>query len=357
MAHAPRMGATGLATGLATLILLVAPDPAEGQAIPPLAPASSARAAPLPVVVLGQRGQVVPPVIEDVEQMCALLTSCDGLPIPAGLVPPDFATCVRLMADGMTSASAIALSLMLRECGLSANSCTELKACALRGAKPDSCVGRGKQTMAGFCDADGRAMSCFHDRVQAVRDCPRGGEQCAVRQGEAFCTLGACPEGVKEGAPPLCSASGTRILRCEHGQLVSLDCTAFGLACGAGPNGPTCVPPTAVCSAGAKRCEGPGGPGGIPPAGNVSVSCYAGHEVRVDCAAAGLECAATPGSVPVGECASPVPATGACDPKSAAKCDGATIRYCNLGKPRTYLCKALGFTRCGAAGPSGVRCY
>jgi len=322
-------------------------------------------AAPAPAAIaLGQRGLVVPPVVEDVEHMCALLTSCDSLPIPPNLIPVDFASCVRQMASDMTSASGIAFSLMLRECGLGSNSCGELRTCALRGAKPDTCTGRGRQAVAGFCDIDGRALSCSHDRVQAVRDCPRGGEQCAVRQGEALCTLGACPPDIKEGAPPVCSASGTRILRCEHGQLASLDCTAFGLVCGApvpgGAATPACVPPTAACAPGLKRCDG-----------NVSVSCYAGREVRVDCGAAGLECAppaAPPPNLapalasvimtsPVGSCFASAPASGACDPQSAARCDGATIRYCNLGKPRSYLCKSLGFSRCGAAPGGGARCY
>jgi len=322
--------------------LLMGAAGADAGAPPPAAAPGAAS------VKLGQRGLVAPPVVEDVEHMCALLTSCDSLPIPPSLVPADFATCVRQVASDMTSASAVAFSLLLRECGLGSNSCSELRTCALRGAKPDTCVGRGRQTLAGFCDIDGRAMSCFHDRVQAVRDCPRGSEQCAVRQGEAFCTLGACPEGIKEGAPPVCSASGTRILRCERGQLVSLDCTAFGLVCGTGP---ACVPPTAPCSAGMQRCEG-----------NVSVSCYVGHEVRVDCSAAGLECTApnTAGLPPmstsaVGACFTSAPTAGACDPQAAARCDGATIRYCNFGKPRSYLCKSLGFSRCGAATGGGVR--
>jgi hypothetical protein len=128
--------------------------------------------------------------------------------------------------------------------------------------------------------------------------------------------------------------------------MVSLDCTAFGLACGAGPSGPSCVPRTPACAAGSKRCEG-----------NESVSCYAGHEVRVECGAAGLECPASPGAATLGACMSPAPTTGACDSQAAARCDGANIKYCNLGKPRSYLCKSLGFSRCGAAGPGGgVRC-
>jgi hypothetical protein len=349
--RAGRAGASAVGLGLLLVLASAGPVQAGGGApdagAPSQGPAagSGGRVGPLPIVALGQRGQVSPPVIEDVEQMCALLTSCEGLPIPPNLVPADFATCVRLMDAELTAPGAIALSLMLRECGLSANSCNELKACALRGAKPESCVGRGKQTAAGFCDIDGRAMSCSHERVQAVRDCPRGGEQCAVRQGESFCTLGACPADLKEGAAPVCSASGTRILRCERGQLVSLDCTAFGLACGLTAAGPACVPQTPACAAGAKRCEG-----------NVSVTCFSGHEVRVDCAAAGLDCAQSPGATPIGACFSPALPAGACDPTSSARCDGASIRYCNLGKPRSYLCKALGFSRCGGVG-AGVRCF
>lgn len=332
------------------------PAEAEGGAAPKF---FASPPAPVGAVSLGQRGLVEPPVVEDVEHMCALLTSCEGLPIPPSLVPTDFASCVRVMAEEMTSASAIAFSLLLRECGLASNSCSELRACALRGAKPDTCIGRGRQTLAGFCDIDGRAMSCFHDRVQAVRDCPRGGEQCSVRQGDALCTLGACPPQIKEGAPAVCSASGTRILRCERGQLVSLDCTAFGLVCSSGVPAsggaavPTCAPATAPCAAGSKRCDG-----------SASVSCFAGHEVRVDCGASGFSCTPPSSSVtpaltasPVGACFASAPVAGACDPQATARCDGATIRYCNLGKPRSYLCKALGFTRCGTAPGGGVRCF
>jgi hypothetical protein len=326
-------------------------------------PIQGAKGAATPeAVVLGQRGLVMPPVLDDVEHMCALLTSCDPLPIPSGFVPADFAACVKRMTDELTSSGAIASSLLVRECGLSSNSCSELRTCALRGAKPDSCGGRGRQTLAGYCDIDGRALTCLHERVQGVRDCPRGGEQCSVRQGEALCTLGACPPEIKEGAPAVCSASGTRILRCEHGQLVSLDCTAFGLVCaastsGGGSSGPTCAPATPPCSAGSRRCEG-----------NVSVGCLGGHEVRIDCASGGLLCfppsatAAMPGAPPVtaepvGQCFSPVSAGSGCDARTPARCEGATIRYCAEGKSRSYLCKSLGFSRCGAAQGGGVRCF
>jgi hypothetical protein len=289
----------------------------------------------------GRLGRVVPPVIDDVEQVCALLTSCDRLPIPAGIVPGDFAACVKMLAGQLASPSAIAYSLLIRECGLRANSCSELRTCGLRGASPEACTGRGKDAVAGYCDIDGRALRCWHEKVVGVRDCPRGGEQCSVREGQAACSLGPCPKEVPEGAPATCSASGTRILKCEHGVLTSLDCSAFGLICSAGAGEAACASPTAACSGDARRCEG-----------EVAVSCLAGHEVRVDCAAGGLACGGSGKSV--GACTAPA-AGPACDPAAAARCEGATIRYCDAGRPRAYLCKSLGFSRC-ISDANGARC-
>ncbi len=297
-----------------------------------------------------RQGRVVPPAIEDVEQVCALLTSCDQLPIPASMVPTDFAACVRSLSTQLASPSGVAFSLLIRECGLRANSCAELRSCGLRGASPTACTGRGRDNPAGYCDIDGRALSCFHERVAGVRDCPRGGEQCSVREGQAACSLGACPNEIAEGAPPVCSASGTRILRCEHGVLSSLDCAAFGLICsGGGGAGAACAPPTTPCAGAGSRCEG-----------DVSVSCYNGHEVRVECGAAGLSCGTTDSqaSRTVGACVAPAPVApgpGACDPGAPARCDGATLRYCFAGQPRSVLCKALGFNRC-IAGGGWARC-
>jgi hypothetical protein len=303
---------------------------------------ASADPPPASLADRGRLGRVVPPVIDDIEQVCALLTSCDRLPIPASMVPSDFAACVKTLESQLASPGAIAYSLLVRECGLRANSCSELRTCGLRGASPDACTGRGKDAVAGYCDIDGRALRCSHEKVVGVRDCPRGGEQCSVREGQAACSLGPCPKEVPEGAPAVCSASGTRILRCEHGVLNSLDCSAFGLICGAGAGEAACASPTTACTGDARRCEG-----------DVAVSCFAGHEVRVDCAAGGLVCAGAGRSV--GACIAPPPQTGGCDPASAPRCDGATLRYCDAGRPRSYLCKALGFNRC-INDATGSRC-
>jgi hypothetical protein len=90
-----------------------------------------------------------------------------------------------------------------------------------------------------------------------------------------------------------------------------------------------------VCTGTARRCEG-----------NTSIACFNGREVRVDCAAAKLECALTPGGTPVGACVSPAPSAGGCDARETPRCDGTSIRYCLVGKPRSYLCKTSGFGKC-----------
>jgi hypothetical protein len=340
-----RLAATAVAMGAFTVPLL-----ARGQtpALPAPSAASATPAPPSsPLIDRGRQGRVVPPAIEDVEQVCALLTSCDRLPIPASMVPTDFAACVRTIGAQLASPSAVAFSLLVRECGLTANSCAELRTCGLRGASATACKGRGKDNPAGYCDIDGRALSCWHERVAGVRDCPRGGEQCSVREGQSACSLGPCPAGMTEGAAPVCSASGTRILRCEHGVMTSLDCAAFGLICGSGASGAACAPPTAACTGTSRRCDS-----------DTAVSCHDGHEVRVECGAAGMSCnPVDQGARAIGSCTAPPPAAGAagCDPEARARCDGATLRYCSAGRPRAFPCKALGFTRC-VSDANGARC-
>lgn len=286
-----------------------------------------------------KQGVVRPAHLEDVEHMCSLLTGCAGLPIPEGLVPRDFATCVRAMYAELASSSAIVFPLTLRECGLHASSCSALRTCALRGAQPNVCAGRGRDGPADMCDSAGRAITCANERVTLVRDCPRGGEQCLIRGGKASCALGACDKD----APPACSNSGTRILECKGGKLSSLDCAALGLRCVTTADGPRCATAAAACKKGDHRCDGA-----------VAVGCHEGHEVRVDCASAGMSCQPRGAAVDVGECAQ-VKATSGCDDRAPARCDKATVRYCMAGRPRAYLCKSMGFARC-ATDARGAHC-
>ena len=141
-----------------------------------------------------------------------------------------------------------------------------------------------------------------------------GWEQCIIANGEAKCTLGPCPATIKDGDKPVCSQSGSHKLQCDKGKLLSLDCAAFGLKCTTGADGAAaCATSSPACTGNAKRCDG-----------TTAIGCFNGHEVRVDCASAGLVCNATPGSWPVGACVQPPPPAGACDPNDKPRCDGAS---------------------------------
>jgi hypothetical protein len=299
---------------------------------------------PATYIVQAGQGLVTPPAIEDVEHMCALLSSCPNLPLPPGVQISSVPGCVTAFMNELASPGAVKFSLLIRDCGLRSNACVELRKCMLWGAADDVCTDRGKNGPAGRCDDQGRAIQCNHEKVVAVRDCPRGGEQCVVREGQASCVLGPCTAENKEGSPPTCSASGTRVLQCDHGKLTSFDCAAFGLKCSVVDGKVGCAPPTALCSGASKRCDG-----------TYSVGCVHGHEARVDCGAAGLSCSGTPTSIPVGACMATPPETDKCDPKDPPKCEGASIKYCFAGKKRSYFCKSLGFNGCVKDGAS-VRC-
>jgi hypothetical protein len=286
-----------------------------------------------PFIARARQGKYAPPDISQVEHLCGLLHTCTGLPIPPGLAKPDFSTCVKEFMEDLTGASAINFSLTIRECGISANSCDQLKTCALRGAHDDACAGRGMgQNVVGFCDGDGRALQCWRGAVVAVRDCPRADEQCVIDSGQALCILGPCPAAFKPGAPKQCGNAGNRVLQCLNGKLTSYDCGAFGLGCVATPGGSDpvgCATTGAACTNGSVRCDG-----------NVAVGCHNGHEVRVSCADGGMVCNATSGSTTLGACQIPPPAaTDACA-SMTPKCKGDSIEYC-LGGKRSFSCAAL----------------
>jgi len=316
---------------------------ALGIVLGPLLPAraDNARVEPSKSAALGAdagapEARVLRPAdADDVEHMCALLTGCDHLPLPSGLVPKDFAVCVRVMAQELASERALELSLLIKECGLGASSCAQLRSCALRGVRPDACAGRAKSGAADHCDADGRAVSCAREQVTLVRDCPRAGEQCSVVEGSAHCGLGTC----SADAPRSCSPSGTKIIECRQGRLLSTDCSLFGMRCEPLAQGPACVPRSPGCTEGESRCEA-----------DIAVACHRAHEVRVDCGAAGLVCGGA--GVPVGACRTKDPA--ACV-EGPGRCEGGNIRYCVAGRARSYNCRALGLSRCLPT-RDGARC-
>ncbi len=293
-----------------------------------VAPASAADAAE-------PEARVVPPVLDDVATLCALLSGCNGLPIAASVSSDDFGACLKRYAPMLASPAAFGVSLSVRECGMRAASCTSFRECLLRGVKSEACVGRGKSGPVGMCDADGRAIVCSKEKVAAVRDCPRGGEHCRVREGEAVCVLDRC-EAV-EGEKPKCLGSKKTV--CDKGLIASVDCSVLGMVCEDGPEGAACVPKGAPC--GGDRC-----------AGSLAIGCFAGREVAIACEKAGLTCSETSG--PFGRCqrAASEPPTCAGE---AFRCEGAAIKGCFGGSNVNFQCGAVGLKKCESAG-KGVRC-
>ncbi len=309
------------------------PDAGPAASATP-APDATANAAAAPPV------SVKPVALADVDLMCALMIGCPDTPVP---VPTrDHGACVREIMSTLASPGALKFSLTVRECGLRAASCQQFRECALRGADPHKCEGRGMNTPApvGFCDLDGRAVRCWHGKVYSVRDCPRGSESCAIRDGDANCTLGNCAED-GGAAQPTCSADGQRILQCVTGKIESLSCSAFGLGCETLPDGkPACVATSSPkCSGAAKRCDGTN-----------YVECVQGHEVRVECGAQGMSCAASAskGPLTIGSCVAAEPQKNKCDLATFnTRCDGpGSLQYCAMGAVQKVFCKALGLTRC-----------
>lgn len=279
--------------------------------------------------------RVVPPVLDDVATLCALLSGCNGLPIASSALSDDFGACLKRYAPMLASPASFGVSLAVRECGMRAASCSSFRECLLRGVKAEACAGRGKSGPVGMCDADGRAIVCSKEKVAAVRDCPRGGEHCRVREGEAVCVLDRCE--VTEGEKPKCLGSKKTV--CDKGLIASVDCSVLGMVCEEGPEGAACVPKGAPC--GGDRC-----------AGGLAIGCFAGREVAVECDKAGFVCSESAG--PFGRCQRPASEPAACTGE-ALRCDGAAVKGCFGGSIVNFQCAAVGLKKCEIVG-KGVRC-
>lgn len=326
--------ALGSAVVTAAAIGLVVPIPADAQ------PASGSGGTSISVRN-AKNGVVVPPALADVEVMCALLTSCGDIAFP--LPAQDMPGCVKAAWDALSGPDAVKMSLGIRDCALRANSCREVRACSLAGADPNVCNGRAMKSdkPIGFCDLEGRAVSCFRGKPEFVRDCPRAGEQCSVAGGKPICSLGPCPGNLPEGNAQ-CSGDSHRILRCLDGRLQSRDCSVLGLKCEQVGGKPDCVAPTKSCSASSHRCDG-----------KAAIGCQDGHEVKVLCDAAKMSCALPNDPNKIGLCAPEV--SGPKCNNDLARCVGNNIEYCVQGMKRTFLCKTFGFNRC-VADATGPRC-
>jgi hypothetical protein len=297
-------------------------------------------------------GAVLPPSLDDAEAFCALVLACRDVPMfpPA----PDFAGCVRAVMDQLSVPSALNASLSIRECGLSATSCKTLRACALKGVDPKICdgVATTSEGPIGKCDLDARAVTCFRGKVLGVRNCGLADELCVVKNGKADCALaGACPAGAKDEW----TCAGSRMVKCQDGKFLSIDCKVLNLGCNTftddkGKTQAGCAPQsTTACKGDKTSCKG-----------DLAIGCNNGREVRVACGEAGMTCSdpAKPGERTVGVCEVPAPPAGkACDPKKfESKCDGSSIVHCVAGQVRNLPCKAIGATKCVTDKGTGPRC-
>ncbi len=316
------------------------------------APAASASATSIYLSQAGS-GSVLPPSIDDAEAFCALVLACRDVP----MFPPaaDFTNCVKNLMDSLSVPSATNSSLAIRECGLSATSCKQLRACALKGADAKMCEGVAmtSDTPIGKCDIDARAVTCWKGKVLGVRNCGLADELCVVKNGKADCALAsACPANLKDEW----SCAGTRMVKCQDGKFVSIDCKVLNLTCNPytddkGAKVVGCAPPVgAACKGDKYTCNG-----------NTAVGCSNGKEVKVTCGASGMTCAdpAKTDDRTVGACELPAPADPkkVCDPKKfASKCTGSNIEYCVGGTIRSYPCKSIGASKCVDEKGTGPRC-
>ncbi|MBI2394606.1 MAG: hypothetical protein HYV09_33865 [Deltaproteobacteria bacterium] len=346
---------TAIATVLLSFALTSTPTTSVEAAPTDAGPAASSSATPGSIYLTkAAGGAVLPPSVDDAEAFCALALACRDVPLfpPA----PDFAGCVKSLMDMLSGPGALNSSVTIRECGLAATSCKNLRTCLLKGADPKVCDGFAmtSDTPIGKCDVDARAVTCWRGKVLGVRNCGMADELCVVKSGKADCALaGPCPAGAKDEW----TCAGSRMVKCQDGKFLSIDCKVLNLTCNSytddkGKQQVGCAPPTpAACKmTNTYTCSG-----------KHAMGCVNGKEVKIDCGEAGMTCAdpKAPTEKTVGACELPAPTDPklACDPKKfEAKCDGAMMVYCSSGTIRKYPCKSIGATKCVMEKGTGPRC-
>ncbi len=315
---------------------------------------TTASASPQSVYITRAGGGVIlPPSLDDAEAFCALALACRDVPMYPP--EPEFQRCVKTIMAQLSGPDALTASLSIRECGLSATSCSKLRQCALKGANATACDGVAVDSDApiGKCDMDARAITCWRGKVLGVRNCGLADELCVAKGGKADCALpGACPANVKADW----SCAGNRMVKCQDSKFLSIDCSVLNLTCVTNEGKAACAPAKPpACKGTAVTCKG-----------TDAVACVNGKETKVDCGQQGMLCHDSTKPADdrtVGLCEMPAPADkkDACDPaKFESKCDGSGIKYCAAGTLRKYECKSIGASKCvmdkGAGGQSTPRC-
>ncbi len=351
------LGLLGVLGGMATAFTLLALSPESTVCAAPAAASTAPVASGTPQSVYINRagaGVILPPSVDDAEAFCALVLACRDVPMYPP--EPEFQRCVRTIMAELAGPDALTSSLSIRECGLSATSCSKLRQCALKGANATACDGVAidSDTPVGKCDIDARAITCWRGKVLGVRNCGLADELCVAKGGKADCALpGACPANAKNDW----TCAGNRMVKCQDNKFLSLDCAVLNLSCSATDGKAACTPPkTAGCKGNGITCKG-----------SDAIACVNGKEVRVDCGQQGMLChdpSKPADDRTIGLCEMPAPADkkDACDSaKFEDKCDGSSIKYCAAGTIRKYECKSIGASKCvmdkvGASSQHGPRC-
>ena len=318
----------------------LAPAAVEARRTAPAPPGAGRRPSP-GVRHARQRGEVVPPDLDDVEHMCALLTSCDKLPIPPSLIPPDFA--VVREEDDRRADLAPAASTSRSRCASAGCSRTRARACApARCTAPTPTPAPAAASRASSASATSTAARspAGTTRSLAVRDCPRGGEQCLVatarrrapsgrarrrrrRRQAALLRVGDAPAALREGQAREPRLRGLRP-QVRHRR----------------PTGPpACATAGPPCAGSAKRCEG-------EHRGRLLQRPRGARRLRRR--RADVHRRRRAGRPSARACRRRRPSAGAI-PDQAPRCDGANIKYCVAGKPRSHFCKAMGFNKCDSS--------
>ncbi|MDP9036313.1 MAG: hypothetical protein M3O50_16045 [Myxococcota bacterium] len=223
------------------------------------------------------------------------------IPQPAGadvLFPS--ATLLQCVANAGTSCGAIA------QCLNDGSKCKPNK-------NPDTC--------------SGSILATCRWGFKLTTDCADVGMICTNGRSNVGCGFGDCAPW-QEGAT---YCAGPLVVTCRHGRYApTLDCRAFGSACGGNAGTADCQPSGPPCTGAASgpSCQG----------SNIS-ACLGGQVGSASCAAlygAGFSCFMDPTSNSPG-CA----LDSACDPATYQdSCNGPTLDYCNAGAVSSYDCAA-----------------
>ncbi|MDP9149960.1 MAG: hypothetical protein M3O36_08490 [Myxococcota bacterium] len=242
---------------------------------------------------------------------CVALEACGEFPSVSGCMAhmpqpadPDVlfpsATLLQCVANAGTSCGAIA------QCLNDGSKCKSNK-------NPDSCSGSSLTTCRwGF---------------RMTADCTDVGMICTGGRSNPGCGFGDCASG-QEGAT---YCAGPLVVTCAKGRYApTLDCRAFGAACGGNQGAAQCQPSGTPC---------PGSASGSTCQGQSLDTCLGGQVGSASCVAlygVGFSCVVDPTSN-----AARCGLDNGCDPATYQdSCNGPSLDYCNAGAVSSYDCSA-----------------